>query len=120
MVLVIVLGAAAADAALFRCRFDSVARKECCCGKMDAPQQPSATARFVAANCCDREQLSVEKLPSDTSDAYRVVLSVSLVAATPVAVLPAPVSLDPCEYSYDNPIHAPAPPLILLKHAFLI
>jgi hypothetical protein len=120
MALILVLGAAAADAALFRCRFDSVARTVCCCEKMGGSQKPAATASFAAAACCDREQLVVERLPSTTSDAYRGILSASLVAAAPVALLPIPVSFESCKISYDEPIDRPTPPLIILKQAFLI
>lgn len=106
--------------AMFRCKYDGVARKACCCPKPEEPSEEQAALRKSC--CCDVETITaagtaetrtlVERL--DLSKLYEVLVvafSGAFDSAQGVVVARA-LFLD------THP--PPRPPLFLLKHSLLI
>ncbi len=104
---------------MLRCRIDGLLRAECCCAQPEQPQPAGPT--IEAQDCCDRVTANSDRPAADVArpatpdrapvDAVAVVLDAA--ALTPVA------------RPFDRAVHRfrPAgdgPPLVLLKHAFLI
>ena len=104
---------------MLRCRIDGLLRAECCCAQQQKEQPAGPT--IEAQDCCDRVTANSDRPAADVArpatrdlapiDAVAVVLDAS--ALTPIA------------RPFDRAVHryGPAgegPPLVLLKHAFLI
>jgi hypothetical protein len=106
--------------AMLRCRIDGLLRTECCCSHQKQ-EQPSGPA-VKAQDCCDQEIVHSQRPKADVArscsrDVAPAVALAVLVPSAPVVALPA-VRFDRAAHR-----HGPAregPPLVLLKHAFLI
>ncbi len=105
---------------LLRCRMDGTLRPACCCPSEDARQDSGPVVQ--AQSCCDREITQSERPVVDaTRAAGRDLVATTAAApvATPVAVAFAPTS----RFDWATQRYGPAregPPLVLVKHAFLI
>lgn len=106
--------------AMLRCRIDGLLRTACCCSHQ-GEEQPSAPA-VKAQDCCDQEIADAQRPKADVARSS----SPDLTPTVAVALLPpfVPVAL-PVGLRFDRAAqrHGPAregPPLVLLKHAFLI
>jgi hypothetical protein len=106
--------------AMLRCRIDGLLRTECCCSHQKK-EQPSGPA-IKAQDCCDQELAQSERPKADVARSSSRDLA-------PIAVLavfiPSAPLLAPTINRFDGavPRYGPAregPPLVLLKHAFLI
>jgi hypothetical protein len=106
--------------AMLRCRIDGLLRTECCCSHQQK-EQPSGPA-IKAPDCCDQEIAQGHRPKADVSRSSSrdltpvVALAVLLPTASPIS--PPVVRFDGAAQR-----HGPAregPPLVLLKHAFLI
>ncbi len=105
---------------MLRCRIDGFLRTECCCSH-DKEPQPSGPA-VKAQDCCDREVAHSQRPKADVARSSRCDFGAT--AALVLLVPFAPVVLPPV-VRFDGAAqrHGPAregPPLVLLKHAFLI
>jgi hypothetical protein len=103
---------------MLRCRIDGHLRPVCCCPEDEQTPDPGPVAK--AQDCCDRE-LTVNQRPLVEPDQR----SAELVLAPPaLAVLPVTTPLAERDRSALTwQAHGPpreGPPLVLLKHAFLI
>jgi hypothetical protein len=104
---------------MLRCRIDGLVRAACCCAPQDK-QQPTGPT-IEAQDCCDRVTANSDRPKADVArPAARDLASTGVLAVViDVAPLVAPAS------RFDRAVHryGPAregPPLVLLKHAFLI
>jgi hypothetical protein len=120
---VLLFSAVGTSFALWRCRFDGVARTQCCCPKDAHAAEPAqAVATVSDLRCCEIEQHQVDRAPTEVSRG-----SASLVAMVALVALPTdlPPAVDPrVERGFAPP---PAPPdplggraLVVQKQAFLI
>jgi len=104
--------------ALLRCRMDGSLRPACCCPAGDSPANPGPVAR--PQDCCDRE-LSVNAPPvAEAPVPAPVEILPPVMALAPVALLPAPPALAVDRGRQSQAPPTSGPPVILLKHAFLI
>ena len=105
---------------MLRCRTDGLLRPTCCCPASEAPQDAGPTVE--AQDCCDREITgSARPLVEAARRAETGLLpAFALLPAANAAVadLPARARLTPAAQRY-GPARE-GPPLVLLKHAFLI
>ena len=105
---------------MLRCRMDGTLRPACCCPSEDAPQDSGPVVQ--AQSCCDREITQSERPVVDTARGAGRDL-VATTALAPVATLVA-VALPPTSrFDWTAQRYGPAregPPLVLVKHAFLI
>jgi hypothetical protein len=105
---------------MLRCRVDGLLRTECCCSHQ-GEEQASGPA-MTDQECCDREVTQGQQPKADVArSASRDLVPIAALAVFPVA---APL-LAPAPSRFDSAIqrYRPAregPPLVLLKHAFLI
>ena len=108
--------------AMLRCRIDGLLRPTCCCPHESERERANATPGIEAQDCCQREVTdskapTVAAAPPENREIAH--LTAAALAAPSVPALAPPV---------DRPFWAaqrygPAregPPLVLLKHAFLI
>jgi len=105
--------------AYLRCRIDGSVRATCCCGEAMAPANPGPVAR--AQDCCDRETTTAARPVVEAPGARGVELLPA--GLTVAAVAPAPLAAPVPRWVRVQPGHGPprgAPPVILLKQAFLI
>ena len=105
---------------MLRCRIDGLLRPECCCSHLEQ-QQPSGPA-IKAQDCCDQEIAQTERPKADVARSSGRELAPAAVLAV---FLPAASLLAPAIDRFDGAVqrYGPAregPPLVLLKHAFLI
>jgi hypothetical protein len=107
---------------MLRCRMDGMLRPTCCCPKKAQAESETPSPVIQAQDCCDRELANTSRPTAAAArPADRELFQMTAIAlATPVA----PVTFSPDERS-DRPWqrYGPAregPPLVLLKHAFLI
>ena len=103
---------------MLRCRIDGHLRPVCCCPEDDEKQDSGPVVK--AQGCCDRE-LTVNLRPIAEPDQR----AADLVLAPPIlAVLPSANPLaEPDRSDLTWQAHGPpreGPPIVLLKHAFLI
>jgi len=105
---------------MLRCRIDGLLRPACCCPTSEAPQPAGPTVE--AQDCCDRE-LTGSARPvveaarrAETGSLPAFALLPTVTAA--VAALPTRDRYTPAAQRY-GPARE-GPPLVLLKHAFLI
>jgi len=103
-----------------RCRIDGLLRPACCCPQADEGQSPGPIVK--AQDCCDREVAQSVRPTGVPARAADRELASSTAATIVVAALPAVTSpTDSFRRAAER--QAPAregPPLVLLKHAFLI
>jgi hypothetical protein len=106
---------------MLRCRIDGLLRSECCCPQ--PTEEKSSGPAFEAQDCCARDMVTDGQRPAAdvARSATRIAPDVALAffVAPPVSV-PAPVTdrFDRAAQRY-GPARE-GPPLVLLKHAFLI
>ena len=104
---------------MLRCRIDGHLRPVCCCHQGDEKQDPGPVVK--AQDCCDRE-LIVNLRPIAEPDQRAADLA--LAPPSVLAILPIATSLaEPARSDLTRQAHAPpreGPPIVLLKHAFLI
>jgi hypothetical protein len=104
---------------MLRCRIDGLLRAECCCAQQQQEQPAGPT--IGAQDCCDRVTANSDRPAGDVArPATR-----DLAPIDAVAVVLDAAALTPVARTFDRAIHryGPAgegPPLVLLKHAFLI
>ena len=104
---------------MLRCRIDGHLRPACCCPQGDEKRDPGPVVK--AQDCCDRE-LTVNLRPvaeADCQTADPLFAPVSFLAVLPIAAPPA----EPDRSNFAWQAQAPprqGPPIVLLKHAFLI
>jgi hypothetical protein len=104
---------------MLRCRIDGHLRPACCCPQGEQTQDSGPVVK--AQDCCDRE-VSVNQRPVVEPDQRAIDLEVA--AASFLAVLPIAASVaepdrsDSTWYAQGPPRQGP--PMVLLKHAFLI
>lgn len=105
---------------MLRCRMDGTLRPACCCPPADAPRDSGPAVK--AQDCCDRELTQSQRPVVDATRAARsdlVATTAAAPVATPVAVAFVPTS----RFDWATQRYGPAregPPLVLVKHAFLI
>ena len=106
---------------LVRCRMDGLLREVCCCPQDDARESSGPVVK--AQGCCDRELTNSQR---PTADAARApVPDFATVASLVVGVVPVSAALGPPGLRFTRAAQrqGPArhgPPIVLLKHAFLI
>ena len=107
---------------MLRCRIDGLLRAACCCPEQT--EAPGAQAAIKAAGCCERAVVAAHERPAmETSRATDEQISTETAAPAIVSFVPslperpdlAPVG---AAQRY-GPAHD-GPPIVLLKHAFLI
>lgn len=105
---------------MLRCRIDGLLRTECCCSHQKQ-QQPSGPA-VKAQDCCDQEIANGQRPKADVARSATRDLGPTVALA--ILAPSAPVLLPPVvRFDRAGQRHGPAregPPLVLLKHAFLI
>ena len=105
---------------MLRCRIDGLMRTACCCAQPEKEQPAGPT--IEAQDCCDRVMPNSDRPAADVArPATRDPAPTSVLAA----VIDFPVLLAPAPHRFDRAVqrYGPAregPPLVLLKHAFLI
>lgn len=104
---------------MLRCRIDGHLRPVCCCPLDEKTQDTGPVVK--AQDCCDRE-LSANLRPVVEAD--RQVADLLVAPAAFLAVLPIAAPLaEPDRFNLTRQAHSPpreGPPIVLLKHAFLI
>ena len=106
---------------MLRCRIDGMLRSACCCpAKQEAP---SSQNTLRAADCCERAVVAANQLPAvvppQAPDAAHLLTG----AAAPATASVIPVVAPPTRIDWGAQRYGPAregPPIVLLKHAFLI
>jgi len=108
---------------MLRCRFDGLLRAECCCARQEQQDKDQPAGPTIdAQDCCDRVMANSDRPTADVArPATRAPAPTSVVAV----VIDFPALLGPAPHRFDRAAqrHGPAregPPLVLLKHAFLI
>jgi hypothetical protein len=107
---------------MLRCRADGMLRAACCCPQTDEPQQSGPVLK--AQDCCDR--VVAHNVQRPVVEPARGAGHDLVWAAASVAPGPLPAALDPppslvfdrASQTRGSPHEGP--PLVLLKHAFLI
>jgi hypothetical protein len=105
---------------MLRCRIDGLLRPACCCPQESERQDSGPIVQ--AQDCCDRELAQNERPVVDTMRvAGRELVATAAIApvAIPVSVILAPT----CHADWATQRYGPAregPPIVLVKHAFLI
>ena len=106
--------------AMLRCRIDGLLRPTCCCPHQE--ESESATPAIKAQDCCQREITETRPLPvAAARPENREITHLIAVALAAPSVPALPPSIDRPIWASQR--YGPAregPPLILLKHAFLI
>ena len=109
-------GAVAAAHSMFRCRFDGVARRQCCCPGGAARSPGMALKRDC---CCDLEHVDLHATTFTSSDA-RVKMDGPPPAAVVHVAWPIRSTASAAWRRVEATLHVHGPPLILLKSSFLI
>jgi hypothetical protein len=104
---------------MLRCRIDGHLRPACCCPQDEDKQDTGPVVK--AQDCCDRELTASQRpvVEADHQAADLVVAPASFLAVLPIS---APLAR-PDRFNLTWQAHGPpreGPPLVLLKHAFLI
>jgi hypothetical protein len=99
------------DYSQFRCQFDQIARPACCCPKKAAEEPRTAISQ---SGCCDVESFHFTAAPSESQRAPSVVATFEL--PQPIVV----VHRSAAAVERELDLRVAGPPLILLKHSFLI
>lgn len=108
--------------AMLRCRIDGLLRPTCCCPHEDESESANATPALKAQDCCQREVTDSKPVP--VASAQPETREVSHLIAVALAAPSVPVLAPPADRpGWVAQRYGPAregPPLVLLKHAFLI
>ena len=107
--------------AMLRCRIDGLLRSACCCP--DKAEAPSSQAALRAADCCERAAIADHQQPPMAAPRAQDVDHAFIALAAPFVGLALPGVAPPARIDRGAPRYGPAregPPLVLLKHAFLI
>ena len=105
---------------MMRCRIDGLLRPPSCCPLLGEPRAPGPALN--AGDCCDPEVAQTQRPVSEAvraSDDEQISIAAFAPSATPVAVAAPPRG----DAGWASGPHGPArgaPPIILVKHAFLI
>jgi hypothetical protein len=105
---------------MLRCRIDGLLRSACCCLQKAATQNVGPVLK--AQDCCAREMSASERPVVEAAQPSTVDLTKALAAALPTAPLSL-VLAESLQSEWVWQAHGPPherPPLVLLKHAFLI
>ena len=97
LVSMLLFGAVAHAAQLYRCRMDGIVRTSCCCPADDEGDQLPA---LKDASCCDIEHVRVVRAPTTTSPRQDEALPVPAMIASPLFAIvptPRPMLLSPTE-----------------------
>ena len=105
---------------MLRCRMDGLLRTACCCAQQEKEQPAGPT--IEAQDCCDRVSASSDRPAADVARPATPDLAPTSVLAV---VIDTAALLAPASDRFDRAVqrYGPAregPPLVLLKHAFLI
>jgi len=107
---------------MLRCRMDGLLRPACCCPNK-SQDDASPNAALKAQSCCAREATRTDQPPS--AEAARLgdrdplpTAVVAFVASSVATLSPPPARLD-WAWQRHGPV-GDGPPIVLLKHAFLI
>jgi hypothetical protein len=106
--------------AMLRCRIDGMLRSACCCP--EKKEAPSPHAAFRAADCCERTVVAAHQRPAMEASPANVD-HVFVAAAAPAIATALPDLSPPARVDWGAQRYGPAregPPIVLLKHAFLI
>jgi hypothetical protein len=106
--------------AMLRCRIDGLLRTECCCSHQQ--EEPPSGPAIKAQDCCDQEIAQTQRPKADVGRSASRDLTPTAVLAV---FIPSAPLLVPATNRFDGAVqrYGPAregPPLVLLKHAFLI
>jgi hypothetical protein len=115
LVSVLLVGAVAHAATLYRCRMDGVVRTSCCCPPDDAADQAQSVKD---ASCCTVEHVKPVQAPTTTSPRKDEALSLAVTLSSPlVAIAPTPriILLAPTEAR-----SRVGPPILEIKNSRLI
>jgi hypothetical protein len=105
---------------LLRCRIDGMLRRSCCCPHEAATEDAGPVVK--AADCCDQEITQSTRVPAMAANpAPRDLVQVAA-AAIVAPPLPAYASaIERADLAWQrHGLARKGPPLVLLKHAFLI
>ena len=106
--------------AMLRCRIDGLLRSTCCCSHENDQQSSGPVVK--AQDCCDTEV--IESVRPTAEAAHPATHGLAFIATAAVPVAPgAPVAAPIAALARAAQRHGPAregPPIVLLKHAFLI
>jgi len=61
---------------LFRCRYDEIVRRTCCCPQSTAPETTDCSIRGPASDCCDVSTIGVDASPTGSERVTPVVSSI--------------------------------------------
>jgi len=105
---------------MLRCRIDGLLRPACCCPREAATQDVGPVLK--AQDCCDREMSASDRPVIEAAQLFAVELTWAPSAALPTAslsvVLAGSLRSERAWQAHGPP--SEGPPLVLLKHAFLI
>ena len=105
---------------LFRCRYDGVARRSCCCPMADAETSPASEAAVSNRGCCDVQVVrAASTAPAAAAPQQAAKALTSPLATVQVVAFQIP-QLAPSQSWTDDVPRGLGPPLIVLKHSFLI
>jgi hypothetical protein len=113
---VLLLAAVALPSSVLRCRFTGLAVPTCCCP--DEMTDGPAVATLSAAACCDRETIDVVRAPAERQTSPTDLVAGAFVTSDVRGELPLARPFVPAAAARDADL--PRPPLLLVKHAFLI
>ena len=105
---------------MLRCRIDGLLRSTCCCPHQN--EEPPAGPVLKAQDCCDQEITGSERPVVEAAHRAAPDVPVAIAAALPASHLAIDMAT-PDRLSRTWQAQAPprdGPPLVLLKHAFLI
>jgi len=106
---------------MLRCRIDGLLRPACCCAQPEEREQPAGPT-IAAQDCCDRVMPNSDRQAADVARPVTRDLApttdLAVVVDFPPLLAPAPHRFDRTSQRY-GPARE-GPPLVLLKHAFLI
>lgn len=119
---ILLMSGVASAYSVYRCRYDSVARRACCCPaatqEVTAPETTHDTA-VAAPCCCDVETVKVAQAPSDAARAQpvQVIAPLFAIVLRPIATVLSSGSRATLLAEQPRGV---GPPIILLKHSFQI
>ena len=106
---------------MLRCRIDGMLRSACCCP--EKKEAPSSHAAIRAADCCERAILGSHQRPAMEAPRAPNVDHVLAAATVPLVAVAVPTITPATGIDWSAQRYGPTregPPLVLLKHAFLI
>jgi len=97
---------------LFRCRYDEIVRRTCCCPQSTAPETTDCSIRGPASDCCDVSTIGVDASPT-SSERVTPVVSSSVVWRLPGQEL-AILDLRPFGAASRRDVQDTSPPILRL------